>query len=212
MLTFISEDPSRSTSRRKYAFFLCDCGDTVSKRKDVTALYCSGPMCSFSTSKRHGKSDTRLYAIWSGIRDRCINGCHASATTYKDKGITISADWDLFSNFEIWALSNGYTDDLTIDRIDIDRGYSADNCEWVTRAENTRRQVRDGHSNQKAITMYSDSLSLGFPSINACAQYVIDSRFCKSTNKKSVATIISAIVNKTFRADKAYGYYFVEAK
>lgn len=212
MLTYISEDPIRSTSKRKYAHFKCDCGDTVSKRKDTTALYCSGPMCTFSTFNRHGKSDTRLYSIWSGIRDRCINGCHVSALTYKDKGITISPDWDLFSNFESWALSNGYTDELTIDRIDIDCGYSAENCEWVTRAENTRRQIRDGHTNQKAITMYSDNLSLDFPSINACAQHVIDSGFCKSTNQKSVATIISAIVNKTYRTDRAYGFYFTEAK
>ena len=212
MLTFIENDLSRSTAKRKFAFYMCTCGASISKRKDKQAEFCSGPLCTFSKFKRHGKSDTRLYNIWSGIRDRCINGNHTSAATYKDKGITVCKEWDLFSNFEEWALSNGYEDHLTIDRIKIEKGYSPDNCEWVTRSENTKRQVRDYHSNHRAVKAFNDSTELVFKSVVDCAKYIIDNRFSKSTKIDSVASIISGIVNESYKTNKAYGFYFGEAK
>lgn len=100
--------------------------------------------------KRHGFSKTRLYRIWSGIRDRCINN-HKSAKTYKEKGICICEEWSDFTVFRKWSLDNGYTDDLTIDRLNINGNYEPNNCEWVTREENTRRQVADGHGHQTQI-------------------------------------------------------------
>jgi hypothetical protein len=146
------------------------------------------------------------------MRDRCINGNHKSAIHYKDAGISIAAEWDLFANFEAWALANGYEEHLTIDRKDITKWYSCDNCEWITRAENTKRQGQDYHGNHKAVKAFNESQVLTFRSTADCAKYIIANNLSKSTNPDSVATIIGAITNKRYKSDKAYGFYFTEAK
>lgn len=212
MLTRLHKDTTRSTSKRPYYFFKCDCGEIVSKRSDSKIEYCSSPTCTLATVNRHGKSHTRLFSIWSGMRDRCINGNHASSVHYKDRGITICNEWDLFVVFEKWALSNGYTDTLTLDRIDITQGYSVDNCEWVTRAENTKRQVQDYHGNHQAIIAFNATLEISFKSVRDCAKYIIDQRLSKSTNVDSVASIVSTILRGSYKSDTAYGLYFKEAK
>ena len=75
------------------------------------------------------------------MRSRCgITKCAnpAGIKYYIDKSITICSEWDSFQCFADWALRSGYTDELTIDRIDSDKGYGPDNCRWVSMAENLR--------------------------------------------------------------------------
>lgn len=154
-------------NRRYYHKFLCNCGQTIILRSDSKSTACGQQGCTETTLRRHGKSHTRLYNIWSGMRDRCINN-HKSATTYKERGIVICKEWDEFVVFETWALANGYKDTLTIDRIKIDKNYSPDNCEWVTRSENTKRQIRDGHTNNIKIKLDNKP----FISIAAAARHI----------------------------------------
>lgn len=146
-----------SKNRKGYYTFLCDCGSISIKRGDTTAKHCG--QCELSAFIQHGESHTRLYSIWSGMRDRCY-GTHKSNTTYKHKYINICPDWDSFMVFKTWAENNGYSDTLTIDRKDISGNYEPSNCEWVTRAENTRRQVADGHSNSIAVKVYTNNALL----------------------------------------------------
>lgn len=138
--------------RKAYYEFLCECGQYTVLRKDTTAKYCRQRGCIQTSLHKHGKSHTRLYNIWSGMRDRCLNN-HKSSKTYKDRGISISDIWNEFEEFEEWALANGYQEHLTIDRVDIDKDYSPENCEWVTREENCRRQSADGHGAGKKVTL-----------------------------------------------------------
>lgn len=140
-------------------------------RSDSSAKSCQLPGCTVSSLRRNQSSSSRLYHIWEGIKSRCL-GSHRTNTTYKDKGINLCTEWYEFYNFRNWAKENGYTDQLTIDRIDINKGYFPENCEWVTRSENTRRQIRDGHTNHIPIVLINEYHTKSFISIKQAAEYL----------------------------------------
>lgn len=82
----------------------------------------------------------RLYNIWSCMRQRCNNPNNTAAPWYHDKGIRLCEEWEKdFTAFQSWATSNGYCDDLTIDRVDPDGNYCPENCRWISRSENSSR-------------------------------------------------------------------------
>ena len=76
---------------------------------------------------------TRLGRIYHNMKTRCTNSNYDKYQYYGGKGIGICEEWmDSYDAFEEWALSHGYADDLTLDRIDVDKDYSPDNCRWVS--------------------------------------------------------------------------------
>lgn len=81
----------------------------------------------------HGLSNTRPYNIWCNIKERCNNKNCDNYQKYGAKGIKICKEWsDSFESFLSWSMANGYRHDLSIDRIDNDKGYEPSNCRWVT--------------------------------------------------------------------------------
>jgi hypothetical protein len=106
----------------------------------------------------HGGTNERLFRIWSHMRERCMSANGDHARWYHDKGICVCEEWDAdYAVFRKWAYENGYIEQpkdtphkelLSIDRIDPMKGYSPDNCRWITVSENStlRNQY---HANQR---------------------------------------------------------------
>ena len=106
--------------------------------------------------KTHGLSNTRIYRIYSGMKDRCYNERTPLYKYYGARGIKVCEWWlDRFSNFYEWAISNGYEENLSIDRIDNDGDYKPSNCRWV----NMTKQANN-KSNNKKVSIGGESKSI----------------------------------------------------
>lgn len=81
---------------------------------------------------KHGLTNTKLYSVWSGMKNRCLNKKQSSYKNYGGRGIKFCDEWLDFMNFYNWAINNGYKEDLQLDRIDNDGDYCPENCRWVS--------------------------------------------------------------------------------
>lgn len=91
---------------------------------------------------------TRLYRIYQGMKQRCNNPKAPHYKDYGGRGIKICKEWntpDGFPAFHEWAMNNGYSDDLTIDRIDVNGNYEPNNCRWVTNLVQARNKRNSKH-------------------------------------------------------------------
>lgn len=132
MLTVLSLH-SNINYRKKYNC-LCDCGNTkVVTMSHLRTGHTKTCGCVKKSALKHGDSSTSLYKRYYAMLARCNNKQDSCYPRYGAKGIKVCKEWEeSYEAFKEWALNNGYSDELTIDRIDGRLNYTPDNCRWVT--------------------------------------------------------------------------------
>ncbi len=115
----------------------CECGNEITitrtNLKRARSCGCSKGKYISDSKITHGMSNSRLYRIWQNMKNRCYNPNVDRYDRYGGRGITVCEKWrDSFEAFYKWAIDNGYSDELSIDRKDVNGNYTPDNCRWIS--------------------------------------------------------------------------------
>ena len=158
---------------------LCECGNlkevdtchlTGYKIKSCGCLHVEANRKQGKRNIKHGKINTRLYRIWRCMKNRCYNKSDEHYKWYGARGIAVCDEWkDDFMSFYDWSMNNGYDDNLTIDRIDVNGNYEPNNCRWA----NAKQQQRNRRNNKritykgvtKSLIEWCETLGLKYDTI-----------------------------------------------
>ncbi len=162
------------TREKNKCWFICNC-DCGKRTRTYYYTILNGTAKSCGCYKKEvlqallGKydpKDKRLACIWKGMRQRCFNEKFPNYKDYGGRGITVCDEWNDFNVFKDWAYANGYTDGLTIERVDNNNGYSPDNCRWAdmkTQNNNKRNNTRlTLHGKTKTLSMWCDEYGMKY--------------------------------------------------
>lgn len=163
-----------------YYLCKCDCGNEIIK-SDRYLKYTKTPSCGCYGLKKikevnkkahttHGMRNSRIYRIWQSMKSRCKYKSVNGYENYGGRGIKVCDEWlNDFISFYNWAMKNGYKEDLTIDRIDVDGNYEPDNCRWATLKEQSNNR-RDNHyitynNETHSISEWSEILKINYATL-----------------------------------------------
>lgn len=177
----------RDGSQNKKAVWLCKC-DCGKEFRVLGASLLSGNTKSCGclhqeiiktigkSNKKHGMFGTRLYNIWADMKKRCYDKQDRAYKHYGARGISVCKEWYDFENFNKWANNSGYRDNLTLDRIDVNKDYAPYNCKWSTWEEQQNNR-RSSHlitykGETKTISQWSKITGIPYNTLIARINYL----------------------------------------
>jgi hypothetical protein len=129
----------------------CDCTEITNvdgyslRSGKIVSCGCYGKEQRLKSNTKHGLSHSRLKRTYYNMKSRCYNSNTPKFENHGGRGIIVCEEWlgeNGFLNFYNWAIQNGYSDELTLDRIDNEGNYESSNCRWATYEEqNFNRRV-----------------------------------------------------------------------
>lgn len=167
-LIVLKRNPVNSKSGNARWDCKCSCGNIAtvigSKLRSGATKSCG---CARKSKIAQGFSKTRLYRIWSLMKKRCYRNENENFKHYGGRGIEVCEEWKKdFIAFRSWALSHGYADNLSIDRIDVNGNYEPSNCRWAdikTQANNRRNNhIITYLNNDYTVSEFAELLKVSY--------------------------------------------------
>lgn len=181
--------------RDTVALCVCDCGNEITVRlaslrnskRPVRSCVSCGRKRTGLKNRKHGWAKTRIYHIWAGMKQRCLDSKNKDYPRYGGRGVGICDEWMDVTKFAAWLSANGYNEKMTIDRIDMDGNYEPTNCRLLTFSENSSltrnthwleafgekktiaQWLKDPRCKAKSGTLYSRWKHLGWSAEDAIA-------------------------------------------
>ena len=173
-LTVESEHPIRKNNEICWVC-KCDCGNEIIvqgynlRSGNTQSCGCLKKEKIINSISKHHLSNSRLYIIWKTMKQRCYNSKSNNFKHYGGKGVTIFNNWidkeNGFTNFYNWSIENGYLENLTIDRIDVNGNYEPSNCRWVTIKEQENNKsnnhlIKDIDGNYLTVSQFKTKYNM----------------------------------------------------
>lgn len=155
-----------SHSKNKIRYWLCECEcGTVRPVRQLSLTSGRSKSCGCyhreeaksigQRSLKHGDVGTKLYGVWNGMKTRCQNPNSKYYSDYGGRGVKVCDEWQNYIGFKQWAISSGYREKLSIERIDVNGDYCPNNCIWIPLSEQNynKRNTRHINYNGKSYTI-----------------------------------------------------------
>lgn len=158
-------------------------------------------------NKRHGMYNTRIYRTYRHMIERCTKSYCKSYEKYGARGIKVCGEWldkeHGFETFYEWAIHNGYSDNLTLDRVDSNGNYEPGNCRWATyKTQNNnlnRNRLISYNGKTQTMAEWADELGIPYQRLNTrinTQKMSIEQAFYKGIYKKGMREITITEVDK----------------
>lgn len=167
-----------------YAHCICKCGaerDVLLRSLlsgNTKSCGCYNKELTVARNYKHGHktrnaNTERLYNCWLDMHKRCYNVNSKSYNNYGGRGISVCDAWHDYLVFKNWAINNGYSDDLTLERINVNVGYCPDNCTWISKSEQSKNRNYCTYLtyNNKTMTLTEWARELGMSRSTLLSRY-----------------------------------------